>query len=302
MKFRYAFSLLAFILIGTLLSACLEDDSAMLPSNPVEQLENDIVLIDDYLERNNIKAEKDSLDRIRFVVQTEGDNCRQPNLYDRVTVNYKGMFLDGDVFETGEAVEFTVSQLIVGWQIGLPLMKDGGKTTLYIPSGFAYGIGGTNNIPPNSNLVFEIEILKIVDGFPRNFSGNVDEDLLLRNDLSEIETCLGEMGSQFFSNDTGAIRYVQEEEGTGQNPELTDRVKISYQGKTLAGKVFEEKEATLAVEELIEGLRIALPLLKEGSVTSIYVPSVYAYGLRGTEDIPSNTILVYDIELIEVVK
>lgn len=84
-----------------------------------------------------------------------------PKASDEVSVNYKGSLLTGEVFDSGEGVAFRVEQLIPGWVEALPLMKQGGKWKLFVPSELAYGLGGTGNIGPNSTLVFEMEMLSV---------------------------------------------------------------------------------------------------------------------------------------------
>lgn len=83
-----------------------------------------------------------------------------------VKVNYTGKLADGTVFDStakhgGEPSEFPLSQVIKGWQQGIPGMKVGGKRTLVIPPDLAYGAQGTQGIPPNSTLTFEIELLDV---------------------------------------------------------------------------------------------------------------------------------------------
>jgi FKBP-type peptidyl-prolyl cis-trans isomerase FkpA len=88
----------------------------------------------------------------------------QVQLTDSVTVHYKGYtFGNNIVFDQTktEPINFPLKGLIKGWQIGLPLLKAGGKIQLYIPSGQAYGIRSRSpKIPPNSILVFEVEVVK----------------------------------------------------------------------------------------------------------------------------------------------
>ncbi len=81
---------------------------------------------------------------------------------DTLSVFYKGSILNGAVFASSEKepVIFPLNRLIKGWQIGLPLCKVGGKIRLIIPSGLAYSIRSRSvDIPPNSVLVFDIEVL-----------------------------------------------------------------------------------------------------------------------------------------------
>jgi FKBP-type peptidyl-prolyl cis-trans isomerase len=80
---------------------------------------------------------------------------------DTVSVYYKGQLLNGAVFDaTKEApARFPLNRLIKGWQRGLPFCKIGGKIRLFIPSGLAYSIRNLDVIPPNSILIFEVEVL-----------------------------------------------------------------------------------------------------------------------------------------------
>jgi len=88
---------------------------------------------------------------------------------DVVVVHYTGTFEDGSKFDSsydhGAPAQFQigVGQVIEGWDIGLEGMKIGGKRKLTIPSHLAYGKEGRPGIPPNSTLIFEIELLQIVD-------------------------------------------------------------------------------------------------------------------------------------------
>jgi FKBP-type peptidyl-prolyl cis-trans isomerase len=83
-----------------------------------------------------------------------------------VKAKYTGKLADGTVFDStdkhgGEPAEFPLSQVIKGWQQGIPGMKVGGKRTLVIPPDLGYGARGTSGIPPNSTLTFEIELVEV---------------------------------------------------------------------------------------------------------------------------------------------
>jgi FKBP-type peptidyl-prolyl cis-trans isomerase len=91
----------------------------------------------------------------------------KPKSSDKVKVHYTGKFLSGKVFdssvERGQPTEFQVDQVIPGWTQGLQLMPIGSKWILYIPSSLGYGEQGAGGvIPPNSTLIFEVELLEIV--------------------------------------------------------------------------------------------------------------------------------------------
>ena len=91
----------------------------------------------------------------------------KPKVSDRVRVNYKGALIDGTVFDSSydrdESAEFPLNAVIPGWSEGIQLMTVGAHYRLYIPSRLAYGEGGAGGvIPPNSTLVFDVELLEIL--------------------------------------------------------------------------------------------------------------------------------------------
>jgi len=90
---------------------------------------------------------------------------------DRVLVNYEGALLDGTVFDSsyqrGHPDVFTVDQLIPAWTEALKKMKPGDVWMLYAPPGLAYGEKGAGPIPPQSALVFKIELIAVL---PRDAS------------------------------------------------------------------------------------------------------------------------------------
>ncbi|MCF2490121.1 FKBP-type peptidyl-prolyl cis-trans isomerase [Dyadobacter sp. CY347] len=127
----------------------------------------DAKVIDDYLAKNNLKAKAQKtasgLAYVDDVVGT-GDS---PKAGDNVKVHYTGKLLDGKVFDSSKnggrpPIDFQVGvgMVIPGWEEGIMLMKKGGKRTLIIPSGLAYGAEGSpGTIPANSVLLFDVELV-----------------------------------------------------------------------------------------------------------------------------------------------
>ena len=102
---------------------------------------------------------------LQYTLTKEGTG-KQPTADSQVSVHYKGQLLDGKVFDSsydrGQPVEFPLNQVIPGWTEGLQLIKEGGKATLYIPAKLAYGEQGVpGTIPPNSTLIFDVELLQV---------------------------------------------------------------------------------------------------------------------------------------------
>lgn len=103
-------------------------------------------------------------DGLQYTVLAEGSGA-SPAANDVVSVNYRGTLLDGTEFDSsykrGQPAQFPVNGVIRGWTEALQLMKTGSKWKLFIPADLAYGENGQRGIPPNSVLVFEVELLSV---------------------------------------------------------------------------------------------------------------------------------------------
>ena len=101
-------------------------------------------------------------DGLQYLVITNGSGSL-PGSNDVVTVNYRGTLLDGSEFDSsykrGQPAQFPVGNVIHGWTEALQLMSVGSKWKLFIPGELAYGEQGRPGIPPNSLLVFDVELL-----------------------------------------------------------------------------------------------------------------------------------------------
>lgn len=105
-------------------------------------------------------------DGLQYKVITEGSG-KIPKINDTVTVNYRGTLVDGteldNSYKKGQPATFKADQIIKGWTEALQLMKEGSKWQLVIPPELAYGEAGMGPIPPNSTLIFEVELLSTKD-------------------------------------------------------------------------------------------------------------------------------------------
>ncbi|XOV66215.1 MAG: FKBP-type peptidyl-prolyl cis-trans isomerase [Fluviicola sp.] len=127
-----------------------------------EQAEIDDQLIQDYLIENNLTAEKDPSGLYVIIEQQgTGPEC---NSNSDVRVAYTGYFLDGEIFDgsSSQGISFNLNGVIDGWKIGIPYFREGGFGKLLIPSALAYGPSGNNSIPPNSVLIFDVELIEVL--------------------------------------------------------------------------------------------------------------------------------------------
>lgn len=122
-------------------------------------------VMEEYIEENWPKAEKDPSGIYYQILKTGSGNSPQKN--DMVSVHYQGTLINGQIFDDsykrGEAISFRYgnNQVIPGWEISLSTMKKGEVRMAIIPPELAYGSRGAGSIPPNSILVFKMELVEI---------------------------------------------------------------------------------------------------------------------------------------------
>lgn len=143
-------------------------------SNAEKQRTTDDQLIQDYLKSNNINDAQKTQNGVYYHVSKMGTGIK-PTPGDSVSMNYTGMLLNGQKFDSNVDPQFQhvmpfwftlgVGQVIPGWDEGIAELPKGSKATLYIPSGMAYGAQDRSpQIPPNSVLVFEVEVVDVKKG------------------------------------------------------------------------------------------------------------------------------------------
>jgi FKBP-type peptidyl-prolyl cis-trans isomerase FklB len=118
-----------------------------------------------FLEANGKKEGVKTLSSgLQYKVLAEGSG-KTPKATDEVTVNYRGTLIDGTEFDSsygrGKPLTVKVNGVIRGWSEALQLMKAGSKWQLFIPPDLAYGERGMGRIPPNSTLIFEVELISV---------------------------------------------------------------------------------------------------------------------------------------------
>ena len=127
-----------------------------------KQAEVDDKIIQTYLSEKGITASK-TTSGLYYFIESEGTGI-ECNSYSTVKVAYKGCFTNGSIFDQSATtgVTFNLQQVISGWTEGIPKFKEGGVGKLFLPSALAYGEQGTNGIPSNSVLVFDIHLIDVL--------------------------------------------------------------------------------------------------------------------------------------------
>jgi len=119
-------------------------------------------IIEDYLADNNLTAQS-TASGLYYIIEKPG-GVNHPNINSLVTAHYKGYLTDGTVFDEsyskGSPSTFALNAVIKGWQEGLQLIGVKGKIQLFIPSALGYGSTGKGGVPPNTVMIFEVELVE----------------------------------------------------------------------------------------------------------------------------------------------
>ena len=141
-----------------------EKTVAAMQASAKEQAQENLAEGEKFLAENKTKeGVKTTASGLQYRVIEEGEGP-SPKAGDTVTVHYRGTLVDGTEFDSsyqrGEPATFPLTGVIPGWTEALQLMKKGSKWVIFIPSSLAYGERGAGNrIPPNSTLIFEVELI-----------------------------------------------------------------------------------------------------------------------------------------------
>lgn len=218
---------------------------------------------------------------------------KQPKAGDLVTVHYIGTLQDGSIFDSsrkrGEPISFTLGkgQVIKGWDEGIALLREGTQARFIIPPALAYGDKQVANIPPNSWLVFDVELISVkekVNPVPFDVTG-----------IEKQTTASG-------------LSYYLIKNGTGPKAETGNNVSVHYSGYLEDGTMFDSSvergqpfNFELGKGRVIKGWDEGIALLNVGSKARFIIPPGLAYGDGGFPPmIPANSTLIFDVELLEV--
>lgn len=203
-----------------------------------------------------------------------------PRDTDKVSVRYKGMLAaDGTIFDQSDRADFSVSDVIPGFSEGLKLVKVGGRIRLCIPSALGYGAQGAGPIPPNAELVFDVDLLGIKA--PPGPLPAADRQ------------CTSKSGS--------GLGFTAVKAGAGTMPGDGDVALINYKGYIAAtGAPFDDAgPIPVPVGQVIPGFAEGLKQMQRGGTYKLCIPPALGYGDKAVGPIPPNSTLIFLIDLID---
>jgi FKBP-type peptidyl-prolyl cis-trans isomerase FkpA len=197
------------------------------------------------------------------------------------------------------------------------MMSKGDSIVFKIPAKILFEKSFHNPLPPTvdstSSFTFNIGLTDVLNAeqFQKfqddmrvkqkaDYEKNQSEQLA--TDMQIIDTYLLEKGITAEKTESG-LRYVITRPGKGENAKAGQSATVSYSGYLLNGKVFDSGTYTFVVDarQVIEGWDQAAQLMNKGSKMTVYIPSSFAYGpQRRSEDIVENSILAFDMEMVDI--
>ncbi|CAA6829505.1 MAG: FKBP-type peptidyl-prolyl cis-trans isomerase FkpA precursor (EC [uncultured Aureispira sp.] len=184
-----------------------------------EEAAKNLALGQKFLEENAKKEGiKMTASGLQYQVIKEGEGER-PTLNSRVVTHYTGTLMNGKVFdssiERGQPATFPLNAVIQGWQEGIPLMTKGSRYRLFVPAVLGYGENSPSSIPPNSVLIFDVELIDVMeeDAATTNAKGQLSYSYgyMIGKSLERVE---------FSANEKSPNQFVQ---GFAKGFEATDQ-------------------------------------------------------------------------------
>ncbi|HET6227692.1 MAG TPA: FKBP-type peptidyl-prolyl cis-trans isomerase, partial [Bacteroidia bacterium] len=212
----------------------------------------------------------------------------------RVTINYSGFLIGGKCFDSSQdrgqplTAEVGRGKLFPGLDESLSLLKKGEKAKFIIPSSLAFGERGGGPIPPNSDLIMDVEVTDVKEiPVPVKF------------DTAGVAPKVTATGLKYFEI---------KKSGSTQKAEAGKNVKVHYTGYLADGKIFDSSverdqpiDFQLGAGMVIPGWEEGIALMNVGDKYRLVIPSQLGYGEAGRAPvIPPNAELTFDIELISI--
>jgi FKBP-type peptidyl-prolyl cis-trans isomerase FkpA len=292
--------ILYFLLVSVALFLTSCDNNDGVSFDAAEQFKADVKAIDDYLTATSTDAIKDQ-SGVRIVLTSVGIKGLPPKRDHNVKVKYTGSLLkNGAVFDDG-TVEGVLSGMLPGWIESFEILPEGSVATLYVPSGLGFGNTDRSGVPPNSILVYDVELVDV--------TVSDTEMQQFQADTAAINKYLKDNSINAFSTPFG-VKYTITELGNGLIPGWYSKVAVTYRSRLLNstsaffnGTVQPNETFDSRVVDFLLGLQVAFQSFPAGTKAVVYIPSTLAFGKDGAGEgtVPANANVVYEINSFELV-
>ena len=231
---------------------------------------------------------------LKYIITNKNPAGLKPNSGDKIDAHYTGTLLNGKKFDSSkdrnQPFSFNVGtgQVIQGWDEGFLYLREGETATLIIPASLGYGSQDMGDIPPNSTLIFDVELVKVYPKIQYTPYDGIGKDT--------ITTASG-------------LKYIIIDKGDITKPAKSGTMaSMHYAGFLLNGVKFDssfDRDQTfdLPVQNagVIQGWKEMLLLMNKGMKVRAILPPGLAYGSRGAGGvIPPNATLIFDMFLADL--
>jgi peptidylprolyl isomerase len=228
---------------------------------------------------------------LRYIITKKNPKGVKPQKGNQIQAHYTGSLVNGKIFDSsrkrGQPLPFTIGagQVIAGWDEGFSYLREGEQAILIIPPSIGYGARDMGDIPPNSTLIFDVELVKVVQ--PMNY------------------TKYSGAGKDTITTKSGLKYIVIDKGNTNFKARKGQMAQLFYAGYFTNGKMFDGNFSSgqpfsIQVENppVIEGWKEMILLMNKGMKVRVIIPPHLAYGPNGYPNvIPPNSTLVFDMFL-----
>jgi peptidylprolyl isomerase len=231
---------------------------------------------------------------LEYTITSKG-NGKKAQAGDKVSVHYTGKLTNDTVFDSsipsGKPFTFKLGagQVIKGWDEAFQLLQVGDKATIKFGPELGYGAREMGKIPANSTLIFDVEMVDVIEGI-RPWDGK---------------------GKDTITTPSG-LKYIMFSENKAGEPALPGtKVSVHYSGFFRDGKMFDSSvergkpldNLKVGAGQVIKGWDEGLSLLRKGEKAKFIIPYTLGYGEQGRPPmIPAKSDLIFDVEIMDVQK
>jgi FKBP-type peptidyl-prolyl cis-trans isomerase len=268
-----------------------------------------------YMTANNLTGYQKTASGLYYIITQQGSG-EKPTPGSDIMANYTGTLLNGTKFDSNtdsafghmNPLNFKLGRgaVIRGKDEAIGLLTKGAKATVIIPSALAYGTNAQGNIPANSILRYDLELL---DWTPMKTPAEIAtiDDAAIQKYFTDNNIT----GFVKAPTNSGLYYKITSENSAGTSPKVGDNLTMNYTGKLLDGTKFDSNVDSafnhvqpftfmLGRGQVIRGWDEGISYLKKGEKATLFIPSGMGYGERGSPPkIPANAPLIFDVEVVD---
>ena len=264
-----------------------------------------------YVEKENIKVKPEASGI--YILPLEKGKGRCPVKGEKVELDFAAYLLNGQqvgsTYDMDEKFSFVLGEnyVIPGWEAILPMMHLGERVKAIVPFEMAYGEHQVGSVPPYSNMVYDIKLLKITT--QEELLKQTEEKMKALKAKSEQDFMDYLKANDITENTPSGLYYSKQLVTEGAQPQEGQSVRIKYVATYLDGTLLgtsdqlgDYYEFKYGSHSLLLGLEEGIGLMKVGEKARLVIPYTLAYGENPYGNIPAYSNLVFDVEFLEIVE